>query len=165
MAAMPLKMFGANALSKLSEIALPGIGKNCVVLGAQIEGIQGALFLQKRGKNVVVFDEVNKIADRMPPRYSDRSLHYLEQAGIPIIVGVKFKKIDKKGLYYEQDGVEKFQPADSIMVFQSPGADLSLYEQLKGMAPEVYSIGACNGEQTSLMVDAVSQGREVAVRL
>ncbi len=78
---------------------------------------------------------------------------------------MKFKRIDKKGLYYEQDGVEKFQPADTIMVFQSPGADLSMYEQLKDMAPEVYSIGACNGEATSLMVDAISQGREVAVRL
>ena len=51
------------------------------------------------------------------------------------------------------------------MVFQSPGADLSTYESLKGLASEVYSIGACNGEATSLMVDAVSQGREVAVRL
>ena len=165
MAAAPLKIFGANALNKLSQVALPGIGKNCIVLGAQIEGIQGAIFLQKRGKNVVVFDEVDKVADRMPPRYADRSLHYLAEAGVSITTGVTFKEITKKGLSYIQDGQEKFQSADTIMVFQSPGADLSVYEQLKGMAPEVYSIGACNGEDTSLMVDALSQGREVAVRL
>lgn len=165
LAATPLKLFGANALAKLSQMALPGVGKNCVVLGAQIEGIQGAIFLHKRGKNVVVFDEVDKVADRMPPRYADRSLHYLREAGIPVTAGVRFKEITKKGLSYVQDGVEKFQPADTIMVFQSPGADLSLFEQLRGLAPEVYAIGACNGEDKSLMVDAVSQGREVGVRL
>ena len=50
LAEKPLKLFGANAINKLSQIALPGIGKNCVVLGAQIEGVQGAIFLRKRGK-------------------------------------------------------------------------------------------------------------------
>ncbi len=165
MAKTPLKIFGANALNKLSEVALPGIGKNCIVLGAQIEGIQGAIFLQKRGKNVMVFDEVDIVADRMPPRYVDRSLHYLNEAGVPITTGVTFKEITKKGLRYEENGVEKFQPADTIMVFQSPHEDLSLYEAVKNLAPEVYSIGACNGEDTSLMVDALSQGREIGVRI
>ena len=40
LAEKPLKLFGANAINKLSQIALPGIGKNCVVLGAQIEGVR-----------------------------------------------------------------------------------------------------------------------------
>ena len=55
--------------------------------------------------------------------------------------------------------------ADSILVFKSPGKGLSLYEQLKDLAPEVYAIGAAQGPGNTLMVDAVSQGREVGLKL
>lgn len=165
LAATPLKMLGPNAIHKLSQIALPGVGKNVVVLGAQIEGIQGAIFLHKRGKNVTVFDEVNKVADRMPPRYVDRSLHYLEEAGVPIKTGVTFKEITNAGFSYIENGKEQFQPADTVMVFQSPKENMAVYEQIKGLATEVYTVGACNGEAHSLMVDAIREGREVGVRL
>ena len=58
MAEIPSGTVGAKALSKLSQIALPGVGKNVVVLlGGQIEGLQGAVFLRKRGRNVTVLEE------------------------------------------------------------------------------------------------------------
>ena len=52
LAEKPLKLFGPTAINKLSQIALPGVGKNCVVLGGQIEGVQGAIFLRNAVENV-----------------------------------------------------------------------------------------------------------------
>ena len=48
---------------------------------------------------------------------------------------------------------------------KSPGSGLRLYDQLKALAPEVYPIGACQGPGSTLMVDAVGQGRAVALKL
>ena len=64
-----------------------------------------------------------------------------------------------------KDGEERYLKADSILVFKSPGANLSLYDQVKDLAPEVYAIGACQGPGNALMVDAVSQGRAAALKL
>ena len=64
-----------------------------------------------------------------------------------------------------KDGEERYLKADSILVFKSPGSGLSLYDQLKDLAPEVYPIGACQGPGSTLMVDAVGQGRAVALKL
>ena len=165
LAEKPLKLFGANAINKLSQIALPGIGKNCVVLGAQIEGVQGAIFLRKRGKNVTVLEDLDTVGEGLPPRYKSRSLKWLRENDAETITGVEYRSIDKRGITYVKDGEERYLKADSILVFKSPGSGLSLYDQLKDLAPEVYSIGACQGPGSTLMVDAVGQGRAVALKL
>lgn len=165
LAEKPLKLFGANAINKLSQIALPGIGKNCVVLGAQIEGVQGAIFLRKRGKNVTVLEDLDTVGEGLPPRYKSRSLKWLRENDAETITGVEYRSIDKRGITYVKDGEERYLKADSILVFKSPGSGLSLYDQLKDLAPEVYPIGACQGPGSTLMVDAVGQGRAVALKL
>lgn len=165
LAEKPLKLFGPKAINKLSQIALPGIGKNCVVLGAQIEGVQGAIFLAKRGKNVTILEDADTVGEGLPPRYKSRSIKWLDEHGIPVITGVDYEQIDKHGITYSKDGQQHYLKADSILVFKSPGPGLALYEQLKDLAPEVYAIGACQGPGNTLMVDAVEQGREVALRI
>ena len=165
LAEKPLKLFGPTAINKLSQIALPGIGKNCVVLGGQIEGVQGAIFLHKRGKNVTILEDLDTVGVGLPPRYHSRSLKYLNENGIEVKTGVEYKSIDKHGITYVENGEEKYMKADSILVFKSPGKGLGLYEQLKDLAPEVYAIGACQGPGNTLMVDAVSQGREIGLKL
>ncbi len=163
LAEKPLKMLGANAISNLSKIALPTVGKRCVVLGGQLEGIQGAVFLRSRGKEVTVLEESNQIAQRMPARYVDRDLPWLEKNGVNIINNIQYKSIDKKGVTYIKDGIEKRIECDTVMVFMSPGDNKALYESVKDMAPEVYSIGSCNGAEESCMVDAMREGYEVAL--
>lgn len=145
---------------------MPGIGKNCVVLGGQIEGVQGAIFLSKRGKNVTILEDADALGEGLPPRYKTRSLKYLKEHGIKTITGVTYKQIDKKGIAYTTaEGADEYLACDTILVFKSPNAGLGLYEQVRDLAPEVYAIGACNGSDSSLMVDAVGQGREVALKL
>ena len=165
LAEKPLKLFGPSALSKLSQIALPGIGKKCVVLGAQIEGIQGAVFLAARGKEVTVLDESEEVAGRMPNRFAERDLPWLRDKGVEIITGVKLQAVDKKGVMFEEAGVAKRIDADSVLVFMAPEGDLGLYNTVKNQAPEVYAVGACRGVDHSLMVNAMAEGFEVGSRI
>ena len=105
------------------------------------------------------------MGEGLPPRYKSRSLKWLQDNNVDIVTGVEYRSIDKRGIAYAKDGEERYLKADSILVFKSPGSGLSLYDQLKDLAPEVYPIGACKGAGSTLMVDAVGQGRAAALRL
>ena len=127
--------------------------------------MQGAIFLRKRGKNVTVLEDLDTVGEGLPPRYKSRSLKWLRENDAETITGVEYRSIDKRGITYVKDGEERYLKADSILVFKSPGSGLSLYDQLKDLAPEVYPIGACQGPGSTLMVDAVGQGRAFALKL
>lgn len=166
MAEVPLKMLGSDAVSKLSKIALPGVGKNVVVLGGQIEGLQGAAFLKKRGKNVTVLEEGGSLGTGIPSRYRNRLIPWLEANDVSIQTGVTYKEITKKGIsYVDAEGNEQFLKADTVMVLISQVPDDTLYEQVKGLGCEVYRVGSANGAASGLMVDAMREGREVGCKL
>lgn len=166
LASKPLKMFGADSLSKLSKIALPTVGKNVVVLGAQLEGVQGSMFLYKRGKNVVMLDEKPTVGAGIPPRYLRRTLPYFERKGIKAITGVKLLEITKKGIsYLDANGDKQFMPADTIMDFRSPVPNTTLSNELNGLKQPIHVIGAALGDGHTLMVDAMRDSRELGVAL
>ncbi len=166
MAEIPLRMVGAKALSKLSQIALPGVGKNVVVLGGQIEGLQGAVFLRKRGRNVTVLEESDTAGGRMPPRYLKRTLPWLQKEGVAVMTGVRYEEITTEGVRITtKDGVQTLIPADTVMVLMPPVPNTHLLTSISAKVPEVHSIGCGNGVDTSLIVHAFEQAREVGCRI
>lgn len=165
LATLPIKVLGPERINNLSKTVLPFVGKNCVIIGGQLEAIQGAIFLAQRKKNVTILEDSNDIGLRLPPRYYDRDINWLKKKNIPVIKGVRYKKIDNKGIEYEKDGTTHRIDCDTIMVFKSMDPNLALYERLKKLAPEVYAIGSVLGAEDSLMVDAIRGGREVGVRI
>jgi 2,4-dienoyl-CoA reductase (NADPH2) len=166
MAEVPLRMFGAKALSKLSEIALPGIGKNVVVLGGQIEGLQGAVFLRKRGRKVTVLEESDVTGERMPPRFLKRTLPWLEKEGVEVITGVHYDEVTASGVRITtKEGDQRLIPADTVMVLLPPGPNRNLFDSISAKVPEVHNIGGGNGVRTSLIVNAFEQAREVCCRV
>lgn len=166
MAEVPLRMVGAKALSKLSEIALPGVGKNVVVLGGQIEGLQGAVFLRKRGRKVTVLEESDTTGDGMPPRYLKRTLPWLQKEGVEVITGVRYDEVTAEGVRITtRDRVQRLIPADTVMVLLRPVPNRHLLDSISANVPEVHSIGCGNGVDTSLIVHAFEQAREVGCRV
>lgn len=61
----------ADLLNRLSRIALP-LGSRIVILGGQIEGIQGAIFLAKRGKRVTVLEPSVQLGEEYRPAIGSR---------------------------------------------------------------------------------------------
>lgn len=164
-AELPLKLFGPKAINKLSEYILPGIGKNIIILGGQIEGLQAALFLKKRGKQVTILEENNYTGKRIPPRYLRRTNAWLEQQGVKILTNVTYQEITKRGIsIINANHVEEFIEGD-IMVLQSPQENTTLIDAAKQITAQVYRIGAANGTEHSLMVHAIKEGREIGCKL
>ncbi|MFR1638158.1 MAG: hypothetical protein ACLSVD_02725 [Eggerthellaceae bacterium] len=153
--------FGANAINKPPR-SPAGHRQGCVVLGLRSRraGRSSCANAAKRH----VLEDLDTVGGGCR-RGTRAGRLWLRENDAETITGVEYRSIDKRGITYVKDGEERYLKADSILVFKSPGSGLSLYDQLKDLAPEVYSIGACQGPGSTLMVDAVGQGRAVALKL
>lgn len=165
LAALPLRVFGPDLLNQLTKIILP-IGKRITILGGQIEGIQGAVFLAKRGKQVTVLEPSDHVGEGIPPRYLERALAWLKKKEVPLLTRVRYRQVDGQGVHIlDADGKERVIPTHTVMVLarQTPNHDLA--DGLRGRVPEVHVIGSANGAASSLIVNAISEGRAVGVKL
>ncbi len=163
---IPLRVFGPQKLSKLTKIMLPTVSKNVVVLGGQIEGFQGAVFLAKRGKNVTIVAEQEETGHGIPARYLRRMYPWFAKNGVRIINKAVSKEITKDGvLVRHSDGSEELLSCGTVMVLPSQVPNEKLYQELKEAGMKVHRIGSANGAEFELMVDAIYQGRECGCRL
>ena len=165
LAALPLRILGPDRLNELSKLALP-LGSRITIIGGQIEGIQGAVFLKKRGKNVAVLETADHIGEGIPPRYMERAAAWLKKKEVPISTGVTLEYIDKEGVHYrDNQGRECCRKSDFVLILTRQTPDHSLADSIRNLVPEVHVIGSANGAASSLIVHAIAEGRTLGVKL
>jgi 2,4-dienoyl-CoA reductase (NADPH2) len=162
LAGLPLRIFGPDLLSKLTHLMLP-IGRSITIMGGQIEAVQGAVFLAKRGKKVTIVEQTANLGQGIPPRYLERALDWLRKKNVRIITEAAYDKVSSEGLHITlKDGAREIIKSHSIMVLgrQTPNTDLlgALENKVK-----VRSIGSANGAESSLIVNAIHEGRRAGV--
>ena len=119
------------------------VGKNVVILGAGLVGVELGLHLISKGKNVKIVEMLDHISD------GGNFLHILglnaeiKRRGLMIDFNTKAREITATGVVCESGGSEKIYPADTIVyaVGQSPAR----YEAiaLGECAPEFFMLGDC----------------------
>ena len=161
-----LLVFGPELLNKLTKMFLP-IGKRVAIIGGQIEGLQGAVFLRKRGREVTVLEPSETFGKGIPPRYLDRLKPWLAKKDVQLLGGVTCDQITDQGVVITtKDNQRKLIEADTVMVLLSQEPDTSLLEALKGSVKEVLCAGSVNGAQVgSLIVNAIEDGRRIGCNL
>lgn len=164
-AEFPLKVLGPKILHNLSKMYLP-LGKRVVVLGGQIEGTQGAVFLTKRGREVTVVEESDSWGKGIPERYFQRIQPWFKKKGIDVLTKTTVEAIDAEGVKVRhEDGTTRTLPCDSVLVLmpQRPSGEFS--EELKKLVPEVHVIGSALGAENGLIKHALYDGRKTGCRL
>jgi len=165
LAQLPLKLFGPELLSKLSHIFLP-VGKRVVVLGGQIEGIQGAVFLKKRGRDVIVVEEGETWGGGIPERYLQRIGPWFKRKGVEVLTQTRAEAITKEGvLVRTKDNVSYIIPCDSVMVLMPQRPTHELADLCRQHVQEVYEIGSALGAENGLLKHALLDGRRTGCLL
>ena len=165
LADIPTKIFTGDFLNAVTKRILPGVGKNVVVVGSGIAGLQGALWLKKRNRNVTVVSPGDEVADQMPPRFRNRLLPWFEDHGVNIITKADDLQITSKGMYLKTPGYPKSVPCDTALTLPSMSAATELYEAVLDEGIPAYLAGSVKGEGNDLIVDAIRDGREVGLAL
>lgn len=162
---LPLLVFGPELLNRLTKIFLP-IGKRVVIIGGQIEGLQGAVFLRKRGREVTVLEASQTLGKGIPPRYLDRLLPWLAKKDVQTLTGVSYDRITAQGVEITVDGRQRLIEGDTVMVLLSQEPDTALLDALRGKVDEIHCAGSVNGAQVgSLIVNAIEDGRRIGCNL
>ena len=165
LAALPLRIFGPDMLNELTKFVLP-LGSKITIIGGQIEGIQGAVFLKKRGKKVTVLEASDHIGEGIPPRYMERAASWLKEKEVAIHTEVRCTHVDKDGVHYvDKHGVQQCSPAHSVLVLTRQTPNTQLADALKPFVSEVHVIGSANGAASSLIVHAIAEGRTIGTTI
>lgn len=166
-AKLPLRVFGPQLLYKLSQLFLP-VGKNVIILGGQIEGVQGAVFMRKRGRRVTILESSDSIGKGIPPRFMTRIVPWFEKTGVQVLTGVCIREVTDKGVRLTtKEGHVYLKEADTVMVLMPQQPNDDLYLQVAQEAKlKVHRIGSANGaDKGALIVDALRDAREVGCLL
>lgn len=164
LAETPLKLLGPKALNTLSNIALPGIGKRVIIIGGQIAGLQGAVFMKKRGKEVTVLESADTLGKGIVDIYYRRMMAWFPKANIPIYSGISFDEITKKGVAFTtKDGEKKFVEGDTVVILPSQSPNENLKKELEGLVPEIFMAGSVYGAERELIEHAIADGRNVGL--
>ncbi len=154
-----LRFFSPSVLIWATKLWMP-IGKNVVIIGGGIHGLQTAVFLVKRGRRVTVVETAEKMGKMVIENHKVRLFGWLEDKGVRMFSGVKYEEITDKGLtIITKDGERKTLAADTILPALPMVADTEIIKSLKGSAPEIYQIGDCG--DPALIIDAIGDGSRI----
>jgi 2,4-dienoyl-CoA reductase (NADPH2) len=152
-----MKFFSPQTIRWLTKFYLP-VGKNVVVMGGDIQGCEAAEFLIKRGRKVTIVETGESIGEGLlVKQIKPFLLDWLDKKGTTMLTGVKYEEITDKGLVITtKDGKKQTIAADTVMTALPLLPNTKLIESLKGVVPEIYTIGDCNEPQ--LIVNATGAG-------
>lgn len=144
-----------------SRIWMP-IGKNVVIYGGEIVGLEMAEFLYQRGRKPIVLEPGTYVGEGLAIVRRWKLLSNMRKQGIPVKVKCEAVNIGKNTFTYrDADGLEETIPADTVIIAVGAVPNNDLAKQLAGSDYEVYSIGDCNSK-LSFIDGAIHEAHDVA---
>jgi 2,4-dienoyl-CoA reductase (NADPH2) len=154
-----LKIFSPPVLRWLTKFWMP-LGKKIVVIGGNIQGCQLAEFLVKRGRTVTIVDSVEINGEGMIPERKKRLFRWFEAKGVNLFGNVKYESITDNGIVFTtKEGKRQTVEADNIVI-SLPLIPNTIFQNIAGKMPEVYTIGDCS--KPGLILDAITAGWKIA---
>ena len=140
---------------------IPAIGgKNIVVVGAGLVGLETAVTLSNRGNKVTVIDmqpaPVNPAKDLL------LAIEYADKAGVQVFSEHQLKEIRKDAVdaVEMKSGQLRTFPADKTVICMGAKANNAIVEDMKKICNNVQVVG--DAVQPRKIVNAVQSGREAA---
>lgn len=150
-----LRFFSPGMLRWLTKIWMP-IGKRVIIIGGDLQGLELAEFLVKRGRRVAIVESSDSLGTSMLPHLRFYLLSWLNKKGVKTFTGVKLEKINEKCLTITtKEGKSLTLEADNFVTALPLLPDNSLINRLANTIP-VYAAGDCNkpGVIKSAVADA-----------
>ena len=118
------------------------VGKKVVIIGGRSVGLDSALFLAERGKKVSVV-EIREIAWGIRPTLKLAYWEYLIKYGVYTYPNTVVDTITENGVIAICGGEIISLKADTVVLAVGSKSEGKLVNELKGLVPEVYTVGDC----------------------
>jgi NADPH-dependent 2,4-dienoyl-CoA reductase/sulfur reductase-like enzyme len=135
------------------------VGQEVVIIGGGLVGLDTALHLAEQGKKVSVVEMLDKIARGTPLLRKLLLKQSLIDYRVCLYTGVTVHSISERGVSVIDNYQMLFLKADTVVLATGSKVENELAEQLKGLVPELYTIGDCVEPRNSM--DAIHEGFKV----
>ncbi|ETI70497.1 NAD(P)/FAD-dependent oxidoreductase [Neobacillus vireti] len=152
-----------NGIDVLSQKA--DTGQSVVIVGGGMTGIETALFLAEKGRNVTIIEQSKDILNNDLITFKISYREFLTQRGITIYTSSEIKEVNEKVVtVINRSGKEHLLTADTVVVATGYSANNDLSQQLKEQAElEVFPIG--DGKRPGKIYDAIHDGYLTGLRI
>lgn len=155
-----LRFLRPKTLGRITKLWMP-VGKRVIIIGGGLHGCELAEFLVKRNRKITILEATETIGEGVPERKKHSLFRWLNNKGIKMIAGVRYKEITDSGIIIEtQEGESQTLEADTIIPAVSLQPDNKLLKSLEGKVPELYAIGDC--DQAGVIIDATDAAYRLA---
>ncbi|MBF6347429.1 FAD-dependent oxidoreductase [Nocardia flavorosea] len=130
----------AAAIRAVTRKFLP-MGKNVVVIGGSLVGLELSEFLAERGRTVTLLEEGGQLGVPMalPRRWT--AVRHAKESGVRIHRQATVQRITEKYVEFTVGDKTSTAPADMVVVASEVSAQARLAEGLKDVVPEVHIVG------------------------
>lgn len=158
-----LRLLGPSRMNALTKVFLP-VGRSVVVIGGDLQGLQTAEFLAKRGRQVTIVEESEQLGEGMLSPWLDRFLRWMKVKNINSFTEVKCEEFNSRGITIRtKQGERKTIEADTVIAIARYKKNTELYQALKGKVPELYLIGDAKSNQLGYIKEAIHDGAHVGL--
>lgn len=152
-----------DLVRKLSKLWMP-IGQRVVIIGGELVGLELAEFLQERGRQVAVVDEVAQLGRGLSPTRRSVMLEHFPDLGIALHSNAANIAIGAKTVTFQDaDGAGVELPADTVIIAKGAEANTGLYDALRKAGVDAHMVGDCQG--VGYIFGAVRNAADVAARI
>ncbi|WP_039822339.1 oxidoreductase [Nocardia testacea] len=150
------------AIRAVTRRYLP-IGKNIVVIGGSLVGLELAEFLAERGRNVTLLEEGRQLGVpmAMPRRWT--AVRHAGEAGVRLHRGATVLRITGTHVEFRIGEQMSSAPADMVVVASDVSARAPLAEALVGTVPEIHVVG--DAAKVDYIQGAIHSAWEIATEL
>lgn len=122
------------------------LGKQIVIIGGDLVGLELAEFLVHRGRQVTILDDTPKFGRGLQIVRRWRVLDDLRQAGVHFEPGANDFAIEKTAVHATRSDGQRIRfPADHVVLARGAGADIRFAETLRAAGFAPYVVGDAAG--------------------
>ncbi|WP_185268420.1 oxidoreductase [Halopseudomonas xiamenensis] len=130
-----------DAIKQLSKLWMP-LGKQVVIIGGGLVGLELAEFLVERGRRVTVLEPDANLGRELSIVRRWRVLDNLRQHDVALLTEVQIDRIDGRAVHYRtQDSDSLHVAADSVVLAVGAGPDPSLADELASSGLPIHRLG------------------------
>ncbi len=139
------------------------VGKNVVVIGGRMVGMEVACYLAEQGKAVSLItlkrlgENGRQLEENIYRTLRDKMIEY----GVQIFPHTPALEIRPDGVFANDGGNILWLPADTVVLAVGYSPENGLVEELRGIVSEIYTAGDCNSPRDGL--EATREGMEVGL--
>ncbi len=135
------------------------VGKKVVILGGEHHACELAEFFTKRNRKVTIVNPGTVWAEGMTVDDREFLMPWFKRKGVVKYEGAKFVKVTSEGVVITtKEGQTVTLECDTVVPTTLLRTNLELADKLKGIVPEIYTVGSCTKPEPDLMVDAIAAG-------